>query len=87
MENSITQMLVKKSLFATNKVFREIIVWLRVDLHIYTYGNSVTSHGIDWNPGHIKISLSRTNVVSHDFIHIIYICQTCEKPRNHLVFK
>ena len=35
MENSITQMLVKKSLFATNKVFREIIVWLCVDLHIY----------------------------------------------------
>ena len=35
MENVITQMLVKKSLFVTNKVFREIIVWLRLDLHIY----------------------------------------------------
>ena len=35
MENVITQMLMKKSLFVTNKVFREIIVWLRVDLHIY----------------------------------------------------
>ena len=35
MENLITQMLVKKSLFVTKKVFREIIVWLRVDLHIY----------------------------------------------------
>ena len=35
MENLITQMLVKKSLFVTNKVFCEIIVWLRVDLHIY----------------------------------------------------
>ena len=35
MENLITQMLVKNSLFVTKKVFREIIVWLRVDLHIY----------------------------------------------------
>ena len=35
MENLITQMLGKKSLFVTNKVFREIIVWLGVDLHIY----------------------------------------------------
>ena len=35
MENLITQMLMKKSLFVTNKVFGEIIVWLRVDLHIY----------------------------------------------------
>ena len=35
MENSIAQMLMKKSLFVTNKVFREIIVWLRVDLHVY----------------------------------------------------
>ena len=35
MENLITQMLVKKSLFVTNKVFREIIVWLIVDLPIY----------------------------------------------------
>ena len=35
MENLITQMLMKKSLFVTNKVFHEIIVWLRVDLHIY----------------------------------------------------
>ena len=33
MENSITQMLVKKSLFVTNKVFRE----------------QLTSHNIDWN--------------------------------------
>ena len=32
MENLITQMLVKKSLFVKNKVFRDIIV----DLHIYT---------------------------------------------------
>ena len=31
MENLITQMLVKKSLFVKNKVFRDIIV----DLHIY----------------------------------------------------
>ena len=35
MKNLITQMLVKKSLFVTNKVFREIIVWLIVDLPIY----------------------------------------------------
>ena len=35
MENLITQILRKKSLFVTNKVFREIIVWPRVDLHIY----------------------------------------------------
>ena len=35
MENLIAQMLVKKSLFVTNKVLREIIVWLRVDLPIY----------------------------------------------------
>ena len=35
MENWITEMLVKKSLFVTNIVFREIIVWLRVDFHIY----------------------------------------------------
>ena len=35
MENLMTQMLKKKSLFVTNKVFREIIVWLCVDLHIY----------------------------------------------------
>ena len=35
MENLITQMLVKKSLFVANKVFREIIVWLHVDFHIY----------------------------------------------------
>ena len=31
MENLITQMLMKKSLFVKNKVFRDIIV----DLHIY----------------------------------------------------
>ena len=30
----ITQMLVKMSLFVTNKVFHEIIVWQHVDLHI-----------------------------------------------------
>ena len=36
MENLIAQMLVKKSLFVTNKVFHEIIVWLRVDLHTVT---------------------------------------------------
>ena len=30
----ITQMLVKMSLFVTNKVFSEIIAWLHVDLHI-----------------------------------------------------
>ena len=30
----ITRMLVKMLLFVTNKVFREIIVWLHVDLHI-----------------------------------------------------
>ena len=35
MKNLITQMLVKKSLFVTNKVFCEIIVWLIVDLPIY----------------------------------------------------
>ena len=35
MENLISQMLVKKSLFVTNKVLREIIVLLRVYLHIY----------------------------------------------------
>ena len=70
MENSITQMLVKKSLFLTNKVFRE----------------QLTSHNIDWNM-HLKISLSRTNVVSHDFINIIYIRQIREKPRNRRVFK
>ena len=70
MENSITQMLVKKSLFLTNKVFRE----------------QLTSHNIDWNM-HVKISLSRTNVVSHDFINIIYIRQMREKPRNRRVFK
>ena len=70
MENSITQMLVKKSLFVTNKVFRE----------------QLTSHNIDWNM-HVKISLSRTNVVSHDFINIIDIRQTCDKPRNRRVFK
>ena len=35
MENLMTQMLEKKSLFVTNKVFHAIIVWLRVDLHIY----------------------------------------------------
>ena len=70
MENSITQMLVKKSLFLTNKVFRE----------------QLTSHNKDWNM-HVKISLSRTNVVSHDFINIIDIRQTCDKPRNRRVFK
>ena len=70
MENSITQMLVKKSLFVTNKVFCE----------------QLTSHNIDWNM-HVKISLSRTNVVSHDFINIIDIRQTCDKPRNRWVFK
>ena len=70
MENSITQMLVKKSLFVTNNVFRE----------------QLTSHNIDWNM-HEKISLSRTNVVSHDFINIIDIRQTCDKPRNRRVFK
>ena len=70
MENSITQMLVKKSLFVTNKVFRE----------------QLTSHNVDWNM-HVKISLSRTNVVSHDFINIIYIRQMREKPRNRRVFK
>ena len=36
------------------------------------------SHGIDWN-AHMKILLSRTNVVSHDFINIIYICQMRDK--------
>ena len=35
MKNLITQMLVKKLLFVTNKVFSEIIVWLLVDLPIY----------------------------------------------------
>ena len=64
MENSITQMLVKKSLFVTNKVFRE----------------QLTSHNINWNM-HVKISLS------HDFINIIDIRQTCDKPRNRQVFK
>ena len=63
-------MLVKKSLFVTNKVFRE----------------QLTSHNVDWNM-HVKISLSRTNVVSHDFINIIYIRQMREKPQNRRVFK
>ena len=36
------------------------------------------SHGIDWN-AHVKILLSRTNVVSHDFINIIYIRQMRDK--------
>ena len=37
MENLITQMLMKKSLFVTNTVFHEIIVWLLVDLHNYLH--------------------------------------------------
>ena len=36
------------------------------------------SHGIDWNV-QVKILLSRTNVVSHDFINIIYIRQMRDK--------
>ena len=35
MANLITQVLMKKLLFVTKKVFHEIIVWLCVDLHTY----------------------------------------------------
>ena len=80
----ITQMLVKMSLFVTNKVFREIIV-TTCRFAYFTYSNRVTIHSINQKV-HIKILLSRTNVVSRDFINI-YISQTHEKPRNHRVFK
>ena len=45
MANLITQMLVKKSLFVTNKVFREIIVWLFrfAYLHIVTAWKAMVS--------------------------------------------
>ena len=79
MENLITQMLVKILLFVTNKIFREIIVWLHVDLHIL---HTVTVwQAAELTKAHLKISLFRTNIVSRDFINILTYakCVTCHR--------
>ena len=74
MENLIIQVLVKMLLFVTNKVFCEIIVWLKkhiynhVDLHIL---HTVTAwQATELTETHVKILLSKTHVVSRDFINI-----------------
>ena len=79
MENLITQMLVKISLFVANKIFRKIIVWLHVDLHIL---HTVTVwQDAELTKAHLKISLFRTNIVSRDFINILTYakCVTCHR--------
>ena len=82
MENLIIQVLVKMLLFVTNKVFCEI-VWLHVDLHIL---HTVTAwQATESTKMHVKILLSKTRVVSRDFINI-YIGQMCNKPHIRRVF-
>ena len=53
--------------FFTNKVFHEIIVRLRIDLHIF---HTVILWLASESTTHMKILLSRTNIVSHGFINI-----------------
>ena len=84
MENLITQVPVKMLLFVTNKVFCEIIVWLHVDLHIL---HTVTTwQATESTKTHMKILISKTHIVSRDFINI-YVGQMRDKPHIRRVFK
>ena len=63
-------------LFVTNKVFCEIIVWLKKHILIYNHVDLHILHTVTaWQATestktHVKILLSKTHVVSRDFINI-----------------
>ena len=68
----------------TNKVFCEIIVWPHVDLHIL---HTVTAwQATEWTKTDMKSLLSKTHLVSRDFINI-YIGQMCDKPHIRQVYE
>ena len=86
MENLITQMLVKKSLFVTNKEYLFSFPWNYcvttfrfAYLHTVTVGQATVSTEMEFR--------FLANVISHDFINIIYTRQTRDKPRNRRIFK